>query len=110
MPANTDPASSSQDDQFAVQTQGVYRRPAASCTANDLGPVLAPGKMLCPYLGAWVEQRNDLTCLGISRVGLAAFELVAARAYQPQILSHRWSAARFGQNVVDNQLGRTDKF
>ena len=61
-------------------------------------------------MGTRVEQRNNLPRLGISRMGSAALELVAAGAYQPQILSYRWPTGRFGQNVVNDQLGRADEF
>ena len=66
--------------------------------------------MLPPYLDARVEQRNSLTYVGVYRTSFAALELIAASTHKPQILSRRWPAGRFRQNVVNNQIGRCDEF
>jgi hypothetical protein len=87
MPTNAGPAPSDQDKQLAIQVQRLYRSSATRCAAHDLGPIFAPGKMLIPYLGARIEQKNLIACLRIDNVDFVTLELVAACAYQPQILS-----------------------
>ena len=84
MPANADPTPSGQDSQFTVQTQSLYRRPAASRTANNPDPVLTPGKMLPSYLDARVEQRNSLTRIAMSGV----FPNLAAQFTRNMGLAH----------------------
>src|SRR5688500_12387227 len=94
MPSAFHPAPARDDQQRTIKMQGIDRRSADGRLSHDQRSVRAPCEMLEPCVLPRIVQYDGFAGLGIDRLRLRAFELVARPTRPPQIVTHCRSARR----------------
>jgi len=62
-----------------------------------VGAAVAPGKVINPLLMTRIKQRDKLTALGVSGMGLRTLELVASKQAAARLLSSSLPPSDFGK-------------
>src|SRR5205823_5266572 len=65
-----------------IQVERRHRSTATHSQADDSDAIIAPLKMLAPFISSWVEEAYPFACLRISGAFLLAFEVITERAAQ----------------------------
>ena len=83
-----------------VQVQRLNDGATAGSATDQAQAILAPGEVVAPDLGVWVEERDDGATLRFAAAQGGAFEFVAAITSQTKVGAVRSAASRQGDNVV----------
>lgn len=100
MPANGHPSQARSHQTLSIELQGDDGGPSNGRLADDFGSIGRPGKMLLPALGTGMKQWNDCSTVGIARLHLIAFVLVAFGVGQPEVGLYRCASGCFRDDVV----------
>ncbi len=85
MPAYRHPTSTSAEEVIVVELNCDHRGSSHSCYSKDSDAVIAPAKVLSPFLFPWIEEWNQIACDRIETMRLDAFVSIAQWACQPKI-------------------------
>ena len=93
MPTRFDPPSPSFDENRIIQFERNYGGAACWSQSDDVRAIIAPLKMLRPFLRPWIEEGRRLASSGINCRCLGTFVTIAEIAGQPEILNRGTAAS-----------------
>lgn len=93
MPARFDPPSSSFDENRIIHFERNYGGAACRRQSDDVCAIVAPLKVLRPFLPPGIEEGRRLSSSGINCHCLGTFVTIAEIAGQPEILNRRTAAS-----------------
>src|SRR4051812_45184935 len=106
MPTRFDPVTPDQEGiGIVAQVQRHDRRSAYWSAAHDADAVFTPAKVVLPFLGARVEQRNGGSRLRVHGLDLVTLVAVADRAAQPEVRLIVGTPVATRPDVFDLQAG-----
>jgi hypothetical protein len=106
MPPGRSPFNTDSHSKRIIQLQRHNRSAPTGRKPGNHAAVVAPLKMICPFLVARIKQRHALAGIRVNRINLLALEAVTQAAGQPEIFFVVVPTPRSGHEMFDFELAQ----